>query len=85
MINLSNSLMLNPGALLTLAFKKMMLYDNSRKMGDPVSPAQALCTMAKKVKTLHKGLFSQFNFVFLGASAPALPSCARPWSQTKNV
>ena len=30
-IILSNSLMLNPGALLTLAFKKM-LYDNSRKM-----------------------------------------------------
>ena len=29
----SNSLMLNPGALLTLAFKKM-LYDNSRKMGE---------------------------------------------------
>ena len=28
---LSNSSMLNPGALLTLAFKKM-LYDNSRKM-----------------------------------------------------
>ena len=33
MIILSNSLMLNPGALLTLAFKKM-LYDNSRKMGE---------------------------------------------------
>ena len=32
MIILSNSLMLNPGALLTLAFKKMR-YDNSRKMG----------------------------------------------------
>ena len=32
-IILSNSLMLNPGALLTLAFKKM-LYDNSRKMGE---------------------------------------------------
>ena len=31
-IILSNSLMLNPGALLTLAFKKMQ-YDNSRKMG----------------------------------------------------
>ena len=31
-IILSNGLMLNPGALLTLAFKKM-LYDNSRKMG----------------------------------------------------
>ena len=29
---LSNSLMLNPGALLTLAFNKM-LYDNSCKMG----------------------------------------------------
>ena len=59
MIILSNSLMLNHGALLTLAFKKM-LYDNhnSRKMGDPVSPAQGLCTMAKKVKKLHKGLFS---------------------------
>ena len=32
-IILSSSLMLNPGALLTLAFKKM-LYDNSRKMGE---------------------------------------------------
>ena len=32
-IILSNSLMLNSGALLTLAFKKM-LYDNSRKMGE---------------------------------------------------
>ena len=32
-IILSNSLMLNPGALLTLAFKKW-LYDNSRKMGE---------------------------------------------------
>ena len=52
-----NSLMLNPGALLTLAFKKM-LYDNSRKMGNPVSPAPALCTMAKKVKKPRKGLFS---------------------------
>ena len=30
---LSNSLMLNPGALLTLAFKKI-LYDNSCKMGE---------------------------------------------------
>ena len=29
---LSNSLMLNPGALLTLSFEKM-LYDNLRKMG----------------------------------------------------
>ena len=32
-IILSNSLMLNPKALLTLAFKKM-LYDNSRKMDE---------------------------------------------------
>ena len=48
--------MLNPGALLTLAFKKM-LYGNSRKMGNPVSPAPALCAMVKKVKKLHKGLF----------------------------
>ena len=32
-IILSNSLMLNPVALLTLAFKKM-LFDNSRKMGE---------------------------------------------------
>ena len=32
-IILSNSLMLNPGALLTLVFKKMR-YDNSRKMGE---------------------------------------------------
>ena len=32
-IILSNNLTLNPGALLTLAFKKM-LYDNSRKMGE---------------------------------------------------
>ena len=55
-IILSNSLILNPGVLLTLAFKKM-LYDNSRKMGNPVSPAPALCTMAKKVKKLNKGLF----------------------------
>ena len=39
--------MLNPGALLTLGFKKM-LDDNTRKMGNPVSPAPALCTMAKK-------------------------------------
>ena len=31
-IILSNSLMLNPGALLTLAYKKM-LHGNSRKMG----------------------------------------------------
>ena len=30
--------MLNPTVLLTLAFKKM-LYDNSRKMGNPVPPA----------------------------------------------
>ena len=41
--------MLNPGALLTLASKEM-LYDNSRKMGIPVSPAPALCTMAIKGK-----------------------------------
>ena len=32
-IILSNSLMLNPRALLTLAFKKMLYDDNSRKMG----------------------------------------------------
>ena len=32
-IILSNSLMLNPGALLTFASKKIILYDNSRKMG----------------------------------------------------
>ena len=32
MIILSNSLMLNPGALLTLPFEKM-LYDNLRKIG----------------------------------------------------
>ena len=31
-IILSNSLMLNPGAMLALALEKM-LYDNSRKMG----------------------------------------------------
>ena len=30
--------MLNPRILLTLAFKKM-LYDNSRKIGNPVPPA----------------------------------------------
>ena len=41
--------MLNPTVLLTLAFKKM-LYDNSRKLGNPVSPAPALCTKAKKGK-----------------------------------
>ena len=56
-IILSNSLMLDPGALLTLAFKKM-LYDNSHKIGNPVSPALALCTMAKKEKKHHEGLFS---------------------------
>ena len=50
-IILSNSLMLS-GAVLTLAFKKM-LYDNSRKIGIPVSPYPALCTMAKKAKKLH--------------------------------
>ena len=36
----SNKLMLNPRVLLTLAFKKM-LYDNSRKMGNPVFPAHS--------------------------------------------
>ena len=35
--------MLNPRVLLTLAFKKM-LYDNSRKIGNPVSLAPALRT-----------------------------------------
>ena len=49
--------MLNPRVLLKLTFKKM-LYDNSRKMGNPVSSSPALCTKAKKVKQLHKGLFS---------------------------
>ena len=43
--------------LLTLAFKKMM-YDKSRKMGNPVSLAPALCTKAKTVKQIQKGLFS---------------------------
>ena len=41
MIILSNDLILNPGALLMHAFKKM-LYDNSRKMGNLVSPTLAL-------------------------------------------
>ena len=49
--------MLNAKVLLTLAFKKMM-YDNSGKMGNPVSLAPALCTKAKTVKQLQKGLFS---------------------------
>ena len=52
--------MLNPGALLALAFKKM-LHDNSRKMSNPVPPDPALCTMAKKMKKLHKWLFSWFR------------------------
>ena len=56
----SNNYMLNPKVLLTLAFKKM-LYDNSPKMGNPVSLAPALCTKSKKVKQLHKGLFSEFR------------------------
>ena len=49
--------MLNPKVLLTLAFKKMM-YDNLRKMGNLVSLAPSLCTKAKKIKQLHKGLLS---------------------------
>ena len=49
--------MLNAKVLLTLAFKKMM-YDNSGKMGNPVSLVPALCTKAKTVKQLQKGLFS---------------------------
>ena len=49
--------MLNAKVLLTLAFKKMM-YDNSGKMGNPVSFAPALCTKAKTIKQLQKGLFS---------------------------
>ena len=52
----SNIQLLNPKVLLTLIFKKL-LYDNSRKMGKPVSLAPALCTKAKKVKLLHKELF----------------------------
>ena len=53
----SNNLMLNPRMLLTLAFKKM-LYDNSRKTGNPVPPAPLSAPRQKKVKKLHKGLFS---------------------------
>ena len=53
--------MLNPGVLLTLAFKNM-LCDDPRKMGDPVSPAPALYTKTKK---LHKGLFSEFRWIYL--------------------
>ena len=49
--------MLNPRVLLTLVFKEM-LYDNSRKVGNPVPSAPALCTKAKMVKKLHKVLFS---------------------------
>ena len=49
--------MLNPRVLLKLTFKKM-LYDNLRKMGNPVSLAPTFCTKAEKVKQLHKGMFS---------------------------
>ena len=60
MIILSNSLMLNPGALLMLAFKEK-LYDNSRKMGNPVSPASTLCIKAKKGKKASQRFFSLFR------------------------
>ena len=36
----------NPRVLLTLAFKKMV-YDYSRKTGNPVSLVPALCTKSK--------------------------------------
>ena len=39
--------MLNPGAVVTLAFKKM-LYNNLRKMGSRISPVPALCKKGKK-------------------------------------
>ena len=55
-IILSNSLMFDPGALLTLAFKKM-LHDNSHKIGNSVSPAPALCTMAKRKKAPQRVVF----------------------------
>ena len=41
-ISLLNSLMLNPGALLTLAFKKM-LYDNSCKMDEEGFISPEIC------------------------------------------
>ena len=49
--------MLNPRVLLKLDLKKF-LYGNLREMDNPVSLAPAPCTKAKKVKQLHKGLFS---------------------------
>ena len=49
--------MLNPGVLFTLVLQKM-LYDNSRKMGNPGTFAPALCTKAKIVKKLHRVMIS---------------------------
>ena len=55
---------LNPRMLFTLVFKKM-LYDNSRKMGNPVTFALALCTKAKIVKKLHRVLISSFRYIYI--------------------
>ena len=43
--------MLNPRVLLTLAFAKM-LYDNSRKMGNPVPLAPCPLHQSKKSSTM---------------------------------
>ena len=52
--------MRKPNALLTPAFKAP-LYDNLRKMGNPILSVLALCFKAKKVQKLQKGLFRSLD------------------------